>query len=128
VTFQENELDFDTPRHSTARIIIFCIVCQKNGTVSYPTDDNGRRAGGGRYRGPTMPLRDFIDGKPHVCARCQKRGTMSEIQRDLFGGRKGEYPIAGAEYDTCHSCLAAIAWIVTANFSDCPDAKEWSKR
>ena len=64
-------LDFDTPRQPTARIIIFCQACQKNGYISYPTED-GKRSGAGRYRGPTMLLQDYIDGNPHVCASCQK--------------------------------------------------------
>lgn len=67
------ELDFDTPRRLTARSIIFCQQCQKNGYVSYPTED-GKRTGAGHYKGPTMLLRDYIAGKPHVCASCKREG------------------------------------------------------
>jgi len=74
------------------------------------------------------------------------------IQRDLFGGRKGEYELPeGASLDTCRSCGAAIVWKKTTNekwiplsvatteerggvkyalthFSDCPESREWSQR
>lgn len=73
------------------------------------------------------------------------------IQRDIFGGRKGEYELpANIQIGKCHSCQADVAWIKTKNdrwtplslatvetrdgikyalthFSDCPEAKEWSK-
>jgi hypothetical protein len=74
------------------------------------------------------------------------------LQRDLFGGRTGEYPIPDdAQLGTCHSCQAPVAWVRTKNdrwtplslatvetrdgqryalthFSDCPDGKKWSKK
>ncbi len=77
---------------------------------------------------------------------------MSEVQRDLFGARQGEYELPPhAQLGTCHSCNAPVAWIQTANkrfmplsiatieerdgvkyalshFADCPDSKKWSKR
>jgi hypothetical protein len=73
-------------------------------------------------------------------------------QRDLFGARRGEYELPpNAIPRTCASCGAGMVWIRTAagkalplsvatieerdgvqyalaHFSDCPQAKEWSKK
>lgn len=75
-----------------------------------------------------------------------------QVQRDLFGGRVGEYAIPPhAQIGTCHSCQAEVAWIRTQHdqwmplslataetrdgmryalphFADCPEAQQWSKR
>lgn len=72
--------------------------------------------------------------------------------RDLFGARPHEYAIPpNATPVTCASCGAGMVWVRTAagkamplslatveerdgqrwalsHFSDCPDAREWSKR
>ena len=66
-----SELDFDTPRRSTARVPIFCQQCGENGRVVYP-NENGKRSGGGRYSGPTMGLVDYLAGAPRVCAACKR--------------------------------------------------------
>jgi len=66
-----DELDFDTPRRSTARVPIFCQSCGKNGRVVYRQDDNPRY-GGGHFSGPTMTLRAYLAGAPRVCRACDK--------------------------------------------------------
>jgi len=74
------------------------------------------------------------------------------MERDMFGARKGEYEMPlDAIPVTCASCGAGMIWIKTAkgkamplsvatieerdgsrfalsHFSDCPEAKEWSKK
>ena len=74
------------------------------------------------------------------------------MERDMFGARKGEYQLPhDAIPVTCQSCGAGMVWISTAkgkamplsvatieerdgakyalsHFSDCPEAKEWSKK
>lgn len=64
-----DDLDFDTPRHPTARIPILCVVCGKEGKVRRWSKDNDQ-AFVGSFSGPTMALIDFIAGKPHICGRC----------------------------------------------------------
>jgi hypothetical protein len=73
-------------------------------------------------------------------------------QRDMFGGRKGEYIVpSNGTFAHCRSCGAMMIWIQTGNsqamplsvatietrddiryalphFVDCPDAKKWSKK
>jgi hypothetical protein len=72
--------------------------------------------------------------------------------RDMFGARPGEYPIpAYGRVAKCASCSADIVWTKTdkgrpmplslataetrdgvcyalTHFSDCPEAKDWSKK
>ena len=67
-----SEIDFDTPRHSTARVPIFCELCRKQGTITYPTED-GKRKGGGHYKGPTMRLAAYLAGSPKVCGHCDRQ-------------------------------------------------------
>jgi len=66
-----DELDFDSPRRSTAHVPIFCQQCGKNGHVVYRQDDNPRY-GGGHYSGPTMRLTAYLAGAPKVCRVCDK--------------------------------------------------------
>jgi hypothetical protein len=66
-----DDLDFDTPRRSTARVPIFCQNCRKQGRVVYRQDDNPRY-GGGHYSGPTMRLTAYLAGAPRVCQRCDR--------------------------------------------------------
>ena len=67
-----SELDFDTPRQSTARIPIFCELCRKQGKIAYRKDDDPRY-GGGHYSGPTMKLTAYLAGSPKVCTACDRR-------------------------------------------------------
>ena len=67
-----DELDFDQPRRSTARVPIFCQVCGKNGRVVYRQDDNPRY-GGGHFSGPTMRLTAYLAGAPRVCQQCDRQ-------------------------------------------------------
>jgi hypothetical protein len=76
--------------------------------------------------------------------------TAPEVDRDMFGARRGEYEIPDyAKVVLCVSCSAAIIFVKTPNdrsipislatvemregkkyglthFADCPDAAEWS--
>ena len=70
-----DELDFDTPRRSTARVPIFCQQCGKQGRAVYLKGDDPRIAkqgGAGIYRGPTMLLTAYLAGAPKVCGKCDK--------------------------------------------------------
>lgn len=75
--------------------------------------------------------------------------ATTPIQRDLFGGRVGEYAIPSHYHEAvCHSCGAPMIFIRTRNgkamplsaatievrdgvryalthFADCPDAADW---
>lgn len=69
-----DELDFDTPRVSSARVPIFCQVCRKQGRAVYQKGDDpaiAKRGGSGQYKGPTMKLVDYLAGKPRVCRDCE---------------------------------------------------------
>lgn len=72
-----DELDFDAPRHSTARIPIFCQLCRKQGRIAYRKDDNPRY-GGGHYTGPTMRLVDYAAGLPRICRQCAETMEVFE--------------------------------------------------
>ncbi len=74
------------------------------------------------------------------------------VERDMFGARKGEYELPADAIPTkCASCGAGMVWVQTgkgksmplsvatieerdgvkyaiSHFSDCPEAKEWSKK
>ena len=71
-----SDLDFDTPRQSTARIPILCELCRKQGKVTYRKDDDPRY-GGGHYSGPTMKLTAVPGWMPLVpsghCVTWKKR-------------------------------------------------------
>ena len=78
--------------------------------------------------------------------------TEALAQRDIFGGRHGEYELPEGAYITrCASCGAGMAFVKTPNgkamplslatvearddvkyalphWIDCPQAKQWSKR
>lgn len=78
--------------------------------------------------------------------------TPPPIQRDIFGGRVGEYAVPRMVYvSTCHACGADMVWIMAAKGAriplsvatietrddqryalphcmDGPDAKEWRKK
>lgn len=77
---------------------------------------------------------------------------ITDVQRDLFGARVGEYDVPpNAQLGTCHSCKAPVVWIRTkkdrpmplsvatietrdgmryalSHFVDCVDAGKWRKR
>lgn len=71
-----DELDFDTSRRHTAKVPIFCQVCQKQGRAVYLKGDDPRiirEHGSGYYRGPTMQLTAYLAGAPRVCMVCDKQ-------------------------------------------------------
>ena len=77
---------------------------------------------------------------------------LSFLDAAAPAGRPGEYPLPiGGQVEACRSCGAQIVWAVTAagkrvplslvtvqrrdgvvyclsHFTDCPDAKDWSRR